>query len=640
MAGNPYELFRNPDSDNNARSLPERRPARSYRPPGLLAHTLPLELAFLTGSVSPENLLSSIQSGPEGVLPLDVILGEGIIGEEAYYRALARHLGCRYYSGDPPFALEFDAARALQCGVAPLAWHGDGPRAVIAPRAQSVALLMEATQSGRVRSGSFAVASPQRFASLVRARCGEATLQAALGRLPARLSARYGLTSLQAAVAAAVATSACILGYERLDILQLVASGGLWLAFSAALLLRSMAATASSAEDEPPLLTDDELPVYTVVAALYREANVVEALVRAFDAFDYPKSKLDIKLVVEQRDMATLSRIVELRLPARYEVIVAPPGRPATKPRALNIGLASARGELLVVYDAEDAPAPNQLRLAASRFAADKDVDCLQARLTIRNPEDSWLSKLFSVEYAALFDLINPGLCALELPIALGGTSNHFRASALGRAGAWDEWNVTEDADLGIRLARLGYRVAALNSDTWEEAPHELGNWFRQRVRWQKGWMQTLIVHTRRPIAFARDLGPLGVAAAITLLLGSILGGLFWPFFAAGTIWRALTAAQGPSLPWREATDVFVYFLALSGVWAIVVPALVAGKLRSLNLSAKTVLLLPVYYILVSAASWTALLHLVLWPHHWAKTAHGRIRARPVLPVLSAQSRG
>ena len=267
-----------------------------------------------------------------------------------------------------------------------------------------------------------------------------------------------------------------------------------------------MAAVASEPEVRTSELTDDELPSYTVVVALYRETSVVDDLVKAIDALDYPKGKLDIKLVVEQRDVETLGRIVDLRLPARYEVVVAPLGKPQTKPRALNIALSTARGELVVVYDAEDTPAPNQLRLAASRFAADKDLDCLQARLAIRNHSELWLSKLFAIEYAVLFDVLNPGLCALNLPIPLGGSSNHFRLRSLVGVGAWDEWNVTEDADLGIRLARFGYRVKALDSDTGEEAPYEFGNWFRQRVRWQKGWMQTLIVHSRRPSFFGVTL--------------------------------------------------------------------------------------------------------------------------------------
>ncbi|MFZ0604895.1 MAG: glycosyltransferase, partial [Roseiarcus sp.] len=561
---------------------------------------------------------------------------EGEITEEAYYRALASHLGCQYYSGSPPFARAFDAVKGLRCGVAPLEARGAGPRMVIAPRARYVPRLIEATRSGTIRSGSFAVTSPQRFASLVSARHGADLLDVALGRLPWSLTAREGMTAFQVGAAGALAALALVLGVADFNALQAVSTAILWFIFSATVTLRSMAAVASGQAVYPPELTDDELPNYTVVVALYREAGIVADLVKAIDAFDYPKGKLDIKLVVEQRDAETLGRIVELRLPGRYEVIVAPSGRPQTKPRALNIALASARGELIVVYDAEDIPAPDQLRLAAARFAADKDVDCLQARLAIRNHDESWVSKVFAIEYAILFDVINPGLCALNLPIPLGGTSNHFRVQSLVGVGAWDEWNVTEDADLGVRLARFGYRVKALDSDTLEEAPHELGNWFRQRMRWQKGWMQTLIVHSRRPVFFWRDLGARRAIAATTLIVGAIFGCLFWPFFAMGTIWRALTVG-GALTPSRELSDVFTYILALAGVWTVLLPALIAGRLRRLKVTTSALLLLPVYYLLVTAATWAAMLDLLFRPHYWAKTAHGRSRQAPSPLVRRAQ---
>ena len=434
------------------------------------------------------------------------------------------------------------------------------------------------------------------------------------------------MTGFQIAAVGTIAILAFFLGVADFEVLLTLSSAALWLIFSASVVLRSMAAIANGPEVLPSKVTDDDLPNYTVVVALYREAGVVEDLVKAIDALDYPKGKLDIKFVVERRDVETFSRLVELRLPGRYEVVMAPSGKPQTKPRALNIALSGARGDLIVVYDAEDIPSPDQLRLAASRFAADKDLDCLQARLAIRNHGKSWLSKLFAIEYAMLFDVINPGLCALDLPIPLGGSSNHFRVRSLVGVGAWDEWNVTEDADLGVRLARFGYRVKALDSDTWEEAPFEVGNWFRQRVRWQKGWMQTLIVHARRPIFFWRDLGPRRAVAATTLIVGAIFGCLFWPAFAVGTIWRAVTAGQGAMSPWREMIDVFTYILALSGVWTILLPAVIAAKFRRLNVTANVLLLLPVYYLLVSAATWVAMLDLALRPHYWAKTAHGRSR--------------
>jgi glycosyltransferase XagB len=615
------------------RALPRSHEQTFFAAPGL-----PPELAFLAAEgFSPERLLNAMSAASGAGRPVDKLLGEGLIDEDAYYRALARHLGCEYYSGEPPLAAGFDAVRGLRCGVAPLDPDGDGPRAVIAPRAHHVPRLIEATQSGRLRSGSFALTSPQRFAALLRARRSRDLLDVALGRLPASLSARNGMTWLQIAALGAAAAAVSALGVASLAALEAVAVVALWLVFSASVMLRSMSAVASNGEIRPRRLADDDLPVYTVVAALYRESGVVEQLVRALDALDYPKSKLDIKLVVEQRDVETLSRIVSLRLPARYEVIVAPPGQPRTKPRALNIALESARGELIVVYDAEDVPSPGQLRLAASRFAADKSVDCLQARLTIRNHDESWLSKFFAVEYATLFDFINPGLCALELPIALGGSSNHFRTRALLDVGAWDEWNVTEDADLGIRLARFGYRVKALDSDTTEEAPYELKNWFRQRVRWQKGWMQTLIVHSRRPIFFYRDLGLRRAVAATTLIAGGIFGGLFWPAFALMTIWRALTVEYGALTPSREMSDVFTYVLALSGIWAILLPSIIAARFRGLKLGMSALALMPAYYLLLTAATWTAMLYLVLWPYYWGNTAHGRSR-RPSLGVVRARS--
>ena len=593
----------------------------------LVSSGLPKELAFLAGEgLSPELLVETVGATPTAVRPLNRLLSDGKITEETYYRALASHLGCMYYNGDPPLAASFDAVKGLRCGVGALEPKNAWPRVVIAPDAQFVPRLIEATVSGSIRSRSFALTSPQRFASIVRAHRGQELLDVALGRLPASLTAREGMTGLQIATVGGAAILAFLLGVVDFEVLRALSSAILWLIFSASVTLRSMAAIARGLEVQPSDLAEEELPNYTVVVALYREAAVVEDLVKAIDALDYPKGKLDIKLVVERRDVETLGRIVELRLPSRYEVVVAPSGEPQTKPRALNIALSSVRGELIVVYDAEDVPAPGQLRLAASCFAVDKELDCLQAHLAIRNHGESWLSKLFAIEYAVLFDIINPGLCALNLPIPLGGSSNHFRVRSLVGVGAWDEWNVTEDADLGVRLARFGYRVKTLDSDTWEEAPYEFGNWFRQRVRWQKGWMQTFIVHSRRPIFFWRDLGSRRTAAATTLLVGAIFGCLFWPAFAVGTILRVVTVGQDAMSPWREMSDVFTYILALSGVWTILLPAVVAARFRRLNVPTSLFLLLPVYYLLVSAATWTAILDLALRPHYWAKTAHGRSR--------------
>jgi cellulose synthase/poly-beta-1,6-N-acetylglucosamine synthase-like glycosyltransferase len=271
-------------------------------------------------------------------------------------------------------------------------------------------------------------------------------------------------------------------------------------------------------EDHALRIEDADLPVYTIIAALYREKRVVARFLEALARLDYPASKLDIKLVLEADDRETPEALRSIDVPGNVEILIAPPGEPRTKPRALNVALPLARGRYTVIYDAEDVPDPGQLRLAISRFAeAPPRVACLQARLTIDNTDDTWLTRLFTIEYAALFDVFNPGLANIGSPIALGGTSNHFRTSVLRKVHGWDAWNVTEDADLGIRLARLGYEVKDLPSSTLEEAPGTLRLWMRQRTRWMKGYVQTAASHTRKPWIVLRQLGIWRFSGALAL---------------------------------------------------------------------------------------------------------------------------
>jgi len=617
-----------------APELPRRSegasPRRGLAPRESLRRLAPeLDIVARAG-VSPEELAAALAGAPADVSPLQALLAAGVIGEEPYYQALAKKLGCAYYLGWPHFADDFDAARGMRCGVAPLAVSEGEARAVIAPSPATTPGLIELALSGRLRPESFAVTSPRRFAALIRAQRPREVLGHALGRPPAILSAKSGLTGAQLGVVGLFVLMSATLAWASAHAFSIVASAALSLLFLASIAVRALACVANPDETPARRLSDDELPVYTVVAPLYREARVARQLVEALNALDYPASKLDIKLVVERRDRETLMSLLALDLPARFDVIVAPPGEPSTKPRALDLALAEARGDLLVVFDAEDIPARDQLRLAAARFAADSDLDCLQARLAVRNRDDSWLSRLYALEYAALFDLVNPGLCALRWPIALGGTSNHFRVSCLADVGGWDEWNVTEDADLGVRLARYGYKVGSLASDTSEEAPHEFKNWFAQRVRWQKGWMQTCIVHSRDPLRLVRDLGPLRALIATVVVMGAVLGALLWPAFALTTAWRAFGQSGAELSRWREAEDLAVYLLAFAGVWMVMVPAIVASRQRRMGVGVGSYALLPPYYLLISLAAWTAIFDLIVRPHFWAKTDHGReVAGRP-----------
>jgi cellulose synthase/poly-beta-1,6-N-acetylglucosamine synthase-like glycosyltransferase len=390
--------------------------------------------------------------------------------------------------------------------------------------------------------------------------------------------------------------------------------------------------TASSGRKKPiPRLKEAELPRYSVLVAMYKEARVLPELAEALEALDYPAAKLDVKLVLEADDTESIAAAQALRLPPHFEVVVVPDGMPRTKPRALNYALQFATGDYIVIYDAEDRPDPDQLRKAAGRFyEAPAEVVCLQARLTFDNASENWLSKQFAIEYASLFAGILPMLDAARLPLPLGGTSNHFRAGALRGIGAWDPHNVTEDADLGIRLYRRGFRAEVLDSTTYEEAACQPGNWLRQRTRWLKGWVQTYGVHMRRPFRLVQELGLPGFLAFQGHFAGIIIAALVHPISYAIIIHDA---ARG--LIFQRAESTFGHQL-----WLIAVFNLVAGYAASLALGfivlrgkrgralIPQLAFIPIYWLFISAAAYRAVYQLVRAPHYWEKTEHGLTQRR------------
>ncbi len=274
---------------------------------------------------------------------------------------------------------------------------------------------------------------------------------------------------------------------------------------------------------------------------MFREAAMLPRWPQALRSLDYPLGKLDIKIVLEAGDTETIEAARALGLEGVFEIIIVPRSQPQTKPKACNFALRFARGEYLVIYDAEDRPEPDQLRKVVATFRrSPPNTACLQCRLNYYNANENWLTRMFTLDYALWFDQVLPGLERLGMPIPLGGTSNHFRTEILRELHAWDPFNVTEDADLGIRIGQKGYRVGVVDSTTFEEASCRAGQWLRQRSRWMKGYMQTLLVHTRRPLQFVRSAGPLGFLGFVFFIGGTVLAGLlnplFWLFYL---IWLA-----------------------------------------------------------------------------------------------------
>jgi cellulose synthase/poly-beta-1,6-N-acetylglucosamine synthase-like glycosyltransferase len=389
---------------------------------------------------------------------------------------------------------------------------------------------------------------------------------------------------------------------------------------------------------EQPIAEEDyDLPRYTILVPVYREANVIGDLMRNLGALDYPAEKLEILVLLESDDEETIAAARAARPPETVRLVVVPDAQPKTKPKACNVGLFLATGEHLVIYDAEDRPEATQLRKAVAAFRrSGPQTVCVQARLFYWNAGHNLLTRMFGLEYGYWFGTMLPGLDRLRLPIPLGGTSNHFRVDALRDLGGWDPHNVTEDADLGIRAAVEGYRVEVIDSWTDEEACSQVRPWIRQRTRWIKGYMQTVIVHSRSPIRLARMLGPRDTLGFALLIAGTPLTFLLAPVLWVSTL--ALLVLQ-PQLPivdhgwmaWVALGDLLVGNAAM-----IFLCALAAVRDRGWRW-APLALLNPLYWVLHSWASWRALIQLIRNPFLWEKTPHGLHEADPAPSADVAQ---
>ena len=377
-------------------------------------------------------------------------------------------------------------------------------------------------------------------------------------------------------------------------------------------------------DEEAAALDPKTLPVYTILLPMYKEPEVVKHLIAGIMEMDYPLEKLDVKILLEEEDTVTYDAVRALRPPANFEIVRVPYSVPKTKPKACNYGLLFARGEYLTIYDAEDVPEKDQLRKVVAAFRkGPENMICVQAALNYFNSDQNLLTRMFTLEYSYWFDYMLPGIEALGMPIPLGGTSNHFRTEMLRLLGGWDPFNVTEDADLGIRASAHRMWVSTINSTTFEEANSHTGNWIRQRSRWIKGYMQTYLVHMRNPLRLFRTIG-LMPFLGVQLLIG----GTFMTFLINPILWLLFIFWIAFRPLWME--SVFpLWILTLSTLNLIVGNAmgiylnmLAVFRRRLFHLTFYS-LMNPFYWILHSIAAYKALWQLFTKPFFWEKTVHG-----------------
>ncbi len=589
------------------------------------------EILVSIGALAPDALSRALsQQANDNAPPLGaILLAEGLVSESALAAGLALQQGVRRVpvSGDGLDTELLDrlgADRCLSLGLVP--WRRVRGRLIVATsRPERFAAIRDELER-RLGPVGMAIADADAIEAAVVARRSDWLARQAELRTAPHLSVRHwrhrdmaqvlAILPILLAVAIAAAPGPVLAALVLLASAALAAMSGLKLAA----LIRRPAPRPAQATTHP---TPDKLPAISVLVPLLSEAEITASLIDHLQRIDYPSDHLDILLVTEAGDRGTDAALDREVLPPQIRRIEVPAGRIRTKPRALNYALDFARGEIIGVWDAEDAPEPDQLRLVAAGFAtAPPDVVCLQGRLDFYNAEQNWLSRCFALDYASWFRIVLPGLARMGFAIPLGGTTLFFRRAALEQLGRWDAHNVTEDADLGIRLARQGWRTEMVATTTFEEANCRPIPWVRQRTRWLKGYALTWAVHMRHPVRLWRELGPKRFLGFQVMFLGTVT-----LFLAAPLLWSLWALALGlphpvaNSLPRGLMTGLLVLYIGSELVnLAVAAVATATRKDRWLIKWAPT---LPAYFTLGSLACYRAIVDIAATPFYWDKTQHG-----------------
>ena len=368
-------------------------------------------------------------------------------------------------------------------------------------------------------------------------------------------------------------------------------------------------------------------PMYSILVPMYKEPETLKQMVAGLEAMDYPADRKDVQILLEADDDLTLNAARALTMPPGFRVTEIPPSHPRTKPKACNVGLHLAKGKYLVIYDAEDMPEKDQLKKAVMAFEASPEkVACVQSRLNYYNPRQNILTRWFTAEYSAWFDLQLPGLAAMGAVIPLGGTSNHFKTDILCDLMGWDAYNVTEDCDLGVRLGRAGYATRMLETTTWEEACSVVPFWIKQRTRWQKGYIQTWFVHMRHPLKLAWELGPVNFLHYQLLVGGGPFSVLINPiFWAMALVWFVFRPEGVSSLFPGPVFAAGAVCLFLGNFVFVYINMLGCCKRKNDDLM-WWALLTPIYWLMMSYSGWRAFIQFFRDPFMWEKTQHGLVK--------------
>jgi cellulose synthase/poly-beta-1,6-N-acetylglucosamine synthase-like glycosyltransferase len=530
----------------------------------------------------------------------------------------------------PRLAACLGARDALALDAVPMAWAG-GVVIVATSRPDRAEDIHAALQLMPGHRAVLVLAPRARIMAAQISLYGEALARLAEGQAPLAASCRGWRTQIAGRKAILIALAILALGLAQPTLLIALAFGGAMLIFLGNMALKILAfgVTLRAAQQprptpQAPLQFAQGPPTVSILVPLYQEREIATTLMAWLARIDYPPERLDVLLAVEADDSTTRAALAGVALPGWARIVTVPPGHPRTKPRAMNFAMNFARGDIIGIYDAEDRPESDQIWRVVQRFAElGPDTACLQGQLDYYNARHNLLARLFAIEYAIWFRVLLPGVQRLGLVVPLGGTTLFLRRAALDHVGGWDAHNVTEDAELGLRLARHGYRTEIIETTTYEEANAAVFPWIRQRARWQKGYLLTWAIAMRSPWQLWRDLGTRRFLAVQVQILFAVAG-----FLVAPLLWSLMIKPFGYAHPLDALVGPFGYgVMATIFVASVVLSmslAIFATRAPHLRGLRPFIPLSELYFLLGTLSAWRAAAEMVLRPFFWAKTQHGQ----------------
>jgi cellulose synthase/poly-beta-1,6-N-acetylglucosamine synthase-like glycosyltransferase len=582
--------------------------------------------------VTHDDFVSAVmRSKQSGASAIQELISYDIVDAQDYYRKLAQDMDVGFATHINPDTILTDMSLDLMEHSTIFQIFGrnhDGLTLLyVAPDFGTDTALYELFERDPEQKKRVRICAPKTIAAAIEARKSNSSLDWATSELhqkQAGLSAKQVFAPWQAFALGILCVALPICLYIQFVLSSIVIHVAATLLFSAVIAIRVAALRSFMVRKAAPVIQlVSPFPKYSVLIALHKEAAIARQLVQAMCRLDWPISRLEVLYVCEADDNATIEALLAVGLPSHHRIIKVPAGSPRTKPKALNFALKACRTDFVVIYDAEDRPHPQQLKEAWSKFCqADETLACLQAPLVVTNASASWLARMFTFEYAAHFYGLLPYLAEAGVPLPLGGTSNHFRKSALEAVGGWDPHNVTEDADLGIRFCRLGFKCDVLHLPTLEDGPETFKEWYPQRTRWQKGWMQTFLVHNRNVTQLFDVLGRRNGLYFEALLIGFILS----PLLYIAAVIMAVNSIYTLDPAHMMFTAIDLSLLSMGYVCSIAL-GFKCIKDWSRKEKAYVAATLPIYWLILSAAAWRAVYQLVVKPHYWEKTPH-----KPIAP--------